>query len=209
MNDYYLYEHWRPDTGKCFYVGKGRKRRAWDMAKRNFVHKAITSKLTSLGLAVDVRIITTGMSNAEAGAAEIARLKLYNRNRLANLTDGGAGPSGRVLSEEARRRISEAQKGRVRTPEFRAKVAAQRTGSTHTVETRAKIAANSKGRRHSEASKTKLSTAHKGIPKSIVHRAALKLAWVNRRVKGLGCHSAETRAKMHASHQKRRQSSRG
>lgn len=183
MSDYYIYEHWRPDTGICFYVGKGRKRRAWDMAKRNFVHKAITSKLTSIGLAVDVRIIATGMTNAEAGTAEIARLKLYNRHRLANLTDGGAGPSGRVLSVEARKRISEAQKGRVRTPEFRAKVAAQRLGSTHTLETRAKIALISKGRRHTEATKALMSSVHKGKSKSAEHCASLRKAWIRRRAR--------------------------
>lgn len=183
MNDYYIYEHWRPDTGVCFYVGKGRKRRAWDMTKRNFVHKAITSKLTSIGLAVDIRVVATGMTNAEAGTAEIARLKLYNRHRLANLTDGGAGPSGRVLSAEARKRISEAQKGRIRTPEFRAKVAAQRLGSTHTLETRAKLSLISKGKRHTPTAKAKLSTALKGKSKSAEHRASLRTAWIRRRAR--------------------------
>lgn len=34
MNNFYVYEHWRPDTGVCFYVGKGKEKRAWDMKRR-------------------------------------------------------------------------------------------------------------------------------------------------------------------------------
>ena len=54
---FYVYEHWRPDTNVCFYVGKGKGNRAWAMNRRNKHHKSVQSKLTSLGLSVYVKII--------------------------------------------------------------------------------------------------------------------------------------------------------
>lgn len=27
IDTFYVYEHWRPDKGECFYVGKGKKHR--------------------------------------------------------------------------------------------------------------------------------------------------------------------------------------
>ena len=44
-NIFYVYEHVRPDTGVCFYVGKGKGKRAWNMKDRNAHHRAIQSKL--------------------------------------------------------------------------------------------------------------------------------------------------------------------
>ena len=45
---FYVYEHWRPDRGECFYVGKGHGRRAYDMRRgRNRWHKFMQEKLVS------------------------------------------------------------------------------------------------------------------------------------------------------------------
>lgn len=38
-NQFYVYEHFRPDKGVCFYVGKGKyPKRAWDMRTRSRWH---------------------------------------------------------------------------------------------------------------------------------------------------------------------------
>lgn len=91
---FYVYEHWRPDTGECFYVGKGKGRRAWKMRDRNSHHTSIVSKLTSLGMCVDVRIISSDLSECDAFTLEATKIAEYGRDNLANLTDGGEGLSG-------------------------------------------------------------------------------------------------------------------
>ena len=54
---YLVYQHRKADTNEIFYVGKGKKKRAFYLRQRNNHHTAIVSKLTSMGLAVDIRII--------------------------------------------------------------------------------------------------------------------------------------------------------
>jgi len=93
-NTFYVYEHWRPDTNFCFYVGKGQKKRAWKMRNRNPYHASIFSKLTSMGLAVDVRIIKSNLSEKEAFQLEIEKIAFYGVDNLANMSTGGEGISG-------------------------------------------------------------------------------------------------------------------
>lgn len=75
---FYVYEHWRPDNNVCFYVGKGKGRRAWDLKNmRNPHYRAIVSKLTSMGLSVDIRIIISNVSNETALSIEKDRIAFY------------------------------------------------------------------------------------------------------------------------------------
>src|SRR5216684_887328 len=105
-NAFYVYEHWRPDTGVCFYVGKGKGRRAWDLKNmRNRYFKAVVSKLTAAGLVIDVRIIVRDVSAEAALALEISRIAFYGRKNLTNMTHGGDGLFN--PSEDVRQRISE------------------------------------------------------------------------------------------------------
>lgn len=114
--EYYVYEHWRPDTNTCFYVGKGKNKRAWDMKNmRNCHHKAIVSKLISMGLSVDVRIIVKNISSETAINLEIDRIAFYGIENLSNMTYGGEGLS--LPSNEVRKKISESQIKRFKDPE--------------------------------------------------------------------------------------------
>jgi hypothetical protein len=114
--EYYVYEHWRPDTNTCFYVGKGKNKRAWDMKNmRNCHHKAIVSKLISMGLSVDVRIIVKNISSETAINLEIDRISFYGIENLSNMTYGGEGLS--LPSSEVRKKISESQIKRFKDPE--------------------------------------------------------------------------------------------
>lgn len=89
-----VYEHWRPDTGVCFYVGKGQANRARQMYKRNSYHRGIQKKLKALGLDVEIRIICEGMIERDALVLERERIALYPNGQLTNLTIGGDGCSG-------------------------------------------------------------------------------------------------------------------
>jgi hypothetical protein len=121
---FYVYEHWRPDTGLPFYVGKGRGNRADFFNKdRNKWHRRIVTKLKSLGLRHDVRKIFTGLDEEMAFTLEKSQIS-YWRTRgveLVNLTPGGDGSAGYKWTDEQRYNYREAR----RTPELRARMSLQ------------------------------------------------------------------------------------
>lgn len=168
--DYYVYEHWRPDTGVCFYVGKGRKNRAWIMACRNPHHQAVRSKLVALGMCVDVRIIVKDLLEETAYAVEQDRICFYGIENLTNRTEGGPGLPGAI-------------------PEVRRRIGRSKLGNKNMV-----------GRKLSEETKRKISEAHKGKPPrwDVINRLA-EINRGNRHGVGRKA-SPETRAKMSAAH---------
>lgn len=145
----YVYEHWRPDTGSCFYVGKGRSGRA-NKTGRNYLHANVVAKLERLGLSIEVKIIESGLSDAEAYQREIFQIALRRSegHRLCNLTDGGFGTTN--PSEETRRRMSDAAKSRT-TNSFK--------GKKHSQETKRRWSEKRKGRKLSEEHKDKISAS--------------------------------------------------
>jgi hypothetical protein len=93
---FYVYEHWRTDRDECFYVGKGKNKRAYNMKNRNPHHKAIQNKVIREGFAIEVRIVASGLTENEAFQLEIERIafwRSYNID-LTNMTAGGDGVSG-------------------------------------------------------------------------------------------------------------------
>lgn len=115
-HNFYVYEHWRLDRDECFYVGKGKGNRAYNMSNRNRHHKAIVAKTVREGFAVDVRIVSFGLTEARAFDLEIERISFWRALGvdLANMTTGGDGKSG-AHSETHKKRISEALKGRIQS----------------------------------------------------------------------------------------------
>lgn len=167
-NVFYVYEHWRLDKDECFYVGKGRGRRAYARWGRNTHWKNIVQKIESSGFGYEVRLVATGLTEDEAFALEKNRISFWREIvDLANKTDGGDGVSGLVMTEEARKKMSERAKGR---PGVKSML----------------------GKKHSEATRKKMSAAHSGKPKSPEHAAKVGAA---RRGKTFS-HTPETRYKM-------------
>lgn len=157
MNNFYVYEHWRPDKDQPFYVGKGRGRRAWSSKPRNPHYKAVVDKLSTIGLCVEVRMVVGEMTSEQAYAAEIERILFWKIAgvRLTNMTGGGEGAS--EFSPEMRALIAEKQRGKKRSAETRKKIAdgarkisaegrakrsASLTGIVRSSETREKISAS-------------------------------------------------------------------
>lgn len=89
-NCFYLYAH-RKDNGDVFYIGKGKRRRAWEFSSRNEKWKKIAKKY-----GVNVQIWFDNLSENEAFRLEVEAITRYGRDNLCNLTDGGEGPSGVV-----------------------------------------------------------------------------------------------------------------
>jgi hypothetical protein len=128
-----VYEHWRPDTGQCFYVGKGVAERARSLRRSNRHHTAVRLKLAEAGLGIELRIVAAGLPGQEALDLEACLIAKYGRRcdgsgPLVNLTLGGDGFWGYRHTAEHRAKNAAAQAGRKATPETRAKLSAIRMG---------------------------------------------------------------------------------
>lgn len=175
---FYVYEHWRPDRDECFYVGKGRGGRANKMRDRNLHHRAIVKKLSAMGMAVEVRMVATGLDEESAFRIEMERIAFWREAGidLANKTDGGDGVSGLIMSAEAKAKMSAAKVGKKQDPEAVAKRIAPLIGRKqprHAVEI---CAQKRRGRKHSDEAKAKMSAAHLGKVVSQEAREALSAA---------------------------------
>lgn len=178
MNDFYVYAWLRPN-GEPFYVGKGKGDRDTRAKSHNPYFMNVIAKTSRDGAAVKVVRWQEVLSEEDALALEIAYIRLFGRRNirtgvLVNMTDGGDGASGAIMSDETLRRMRAVQSNR--TPETLAKMSAWQVGKP-------------KSARHRSA----LSAAHKGKPLSQAHRISLSAAGLGRVV------SDETRAKISAS----------
>ena len=156
-SNFYVYEHWRLDRDECFYVGKGKGNRAYDMRRgRNKHHQAIVAKMHRIGSSVEIRIVADGLAENDAFKIEKERIKLWRDIGvdLTNLTDGGEGTSGFKVSFETRAKLSEISKN---MPQ----------------EQRDKISAAA--RNISDETRIKMSVARKNMPKEQREKIAEKM----------------------------------
>lgn len=179
---FYVYEHWRPDRGACFYVGKGNQRRAWAMARRNWRHQRVQDELLAAGLSMEVRIVADNMTHDDAIASERARIALYGRRNLVNMTEGGEGPIGRVATPEHRAKISAFMKGRILPRETIELIAQKNRGRKASPQTKAKLSAIRKGKKRDPSVGQKIGDALRGKAKSAEHRAKCSAWQIGRKI---------------------------
>ena len=207
MAEFYVYEHWRPDTDLPFYVGKGKGDRAYRFQRRTRYHKNVVAKLARNGLRPDVRIVASGLTERQAFDVEIERISHWRTKgaRLTNLTHGGDGSAGyrHTLATRAKMKKTPAQievlrarqTGKLVSNETREKIRAIRTGSQQTEETKAKLAAIFKDRKFTPEWRAKISA---GLMGRIVSVETKALWSSQRRGRKTGPPSAETRQKISA-----------
>lgn len=216
-------------NGKC-YVGITSR----TVEKRFKVHVRISRKTPKYAIhhairkhgSKNVRLMTIihGVSWEEALDLEvwwISRLNTFKGPGY-NVTAGGEGMLGRVMTTETRAKIGKANKGRKHTAEAKAKISKGNMGNTSCVgnkisaETRAKLSKANKGYKHTIEARAKISKAHTGRVFTAEHRVKLSKANKGRKLsseavaKMIGrVPSAETRAKMSKSakeaHRRRRE----
>jgi len=105
-----VYIHKRPN-GEPFYVGKGLISRAYDFApsRRTEWHKNVVKKHGRENIIVDV---IPCMYEKEAFELEKVHIKLAkdNGHQLVNLTDGGEGASGHVMTDKQKEALAKGRK---------------------------------------------------------------------------------------------------
>ena len=197
--DFYVYALFRPNGHIC-YIGKGSKRR-W---RSHDCHKA-TSRYPKANPHLARIIVKAGgeipkvklrenLTEKEAFALERTLIRAIGREKfggpLVNLTEGGEGASGFVLSPEHRAKILASQLGRKATPEQRARMSAAHKGQKLSPEHIEKIASKKRGRKLSPEHCAKIGDAHRGVRHTPEAIAKMRLAHANM--------SLETRARMSA-----------
>ena len=103
---YCVYLHRKKSTGEPFYVGKGKSQRPGSKIGRSQRWRRTVAKH---GLAIE--IVKADMPAPCSFSLEKALIYSIGRDRLCNMTDGGEGTSGRIVSESQRRKCSESNKG--------------------------------------------------------------------------------------------------
>lgn len=118
--DFYVYVHFRNDTGAPFYVGKGRGNRAFQTgSRRSEWWRNIVKKC-----GYTVKVVKNFQLNEEASFGYEKELIAILRSvgfELVNLTDGGEGAGGYKFTEERKQKHSELAKIAMNRPEVRAK----------------------------------------------------------------------------------------
>ena len=114
----YVYRHIRLDKNEPFYIGIGSDsndeyKRAYIKSDRNDIWKKIVAKSE-----YRIEILFDDLTWEEACKKEIEFIALYgriniNNGILSNMTKGGDGTYGHVVSPEARLKISKANKGKL------------------------------------------------------------------------------------------------
>lgn len=173
-----VYRHRRLDTYDVFYVGIAKsKRRPHSTFSRNPFWKNVVAKTE-----YQVEIIAYPETWEDCCELEQLLISEYGRadlgtGPLVNLTSGGEGVVGNVLSDEIKKKLSIALKGRKHSEETKAKIGLAQIGRTASDETKAKLSLSKKGKLLSEDHKEKLRLSKQNI--SDETKARMKLAKQN------------------------------
>lgn len=119
---FYVYQIIDPRTEQPFYIGKGKKNRAWShLLKEDDVNLLKQNKITSIrknGSEPIVQIIKSDLSEVDAFALEVTLISKYGRigieenGILTNRCKGGSGgDTSEFFTKESKRKISVANTG--------------------------------------------------------------------------------------------------
>lgn len=180
MNKFYVYQLRLETESLPFYVGKGQGTRAKDHMQANNLDKSHKAnkirKAQRNGIQILIEYLKTELSEDDAFMWEVFWIAEYGRldlglGPLTNKTDGGEGESGRVYSEESKRKIGDGQKRHIAT-------------NGH--------AKGMLGKNHSEESRAKMSEARIGKPNGIEYTDEVREKIASKRRGKIACFDKET-----------------
>ena len=174
----YVYRHIRLDKNEVFYVGissDSNPNRAKSNLNRNKYWHNIVNKTP-----IRIDILFDNITYNEAKEKEIEFISLYGRTdigngTLVNMTNGGEGVLGIVVSESTRKKISEKNTGKKQSEETKIKISLARKGFKHTDEVKRLIGEFKKGKKLpprnpvTDETRKKISESKKGKSPSIVY----------------------------------------
>lgn len=183
---FYTYAYLREDRTP-YYIGKGTAKRLYVKGRKDIRPPKDKSRIIFL---------KQNLTEEEAFKHEIYMISVFGRKDLRtgilhNRTNGGDGSSGVIVSEETKRKMSEANKGKSlsqatkrkmseakknQTEETRKKISQANKGRKYNEEQRKLMSERSKGRKHSEETKKKMSDQRKGRVFSEEHKQKIREA---------------------------------
>jgi hypothetical protein len=161
-SQFYTYLHCKPN-GDPFYVGKGKKYRAYNLNREhNRFHQNTVNKYGKENILIFIFDCETEEQALEDEVKYIYQLRKEGY-ALVNLTQGGEGITGLKHSVETKTLLSKKATGRKHSPERNAAQSARMKGSP----------SPHKGMRHSEETKIRISKSSKGRIKTDEERVAI------------------------------------
>lgn len=183
MNSYCIYRHISP-SGKV-YIGQTYKKpeERWRNGKGYRKSILLENVIKKYGWEnIKHEVLFENLNKISADCIEIDFIFYYKKLGISlNITDGGEGVRGKEVSQETRRKMSEARMGKYRgkdspnygrkaSLEARLKMSRAKLGRHLSEETRRKVSLNNarwnKGLKTPEEVRKKLSESHKGIVQS-------------------------------------------
>lgn len=182
MNNYKVYRHISP-SGKV-YIGitKCELEKRWKNGKGYEYNSIFSNAIKKYGWNnFKHEVLFSELNEVSAKLIECDLIYYYKQLNISyNITDGGDGSAGRIVSEEARYKMSIAKKGK----------ASPRKGIKLSDETKQKLREANLGKHISEEVKEKIRVKNKNIVFSDEHRRKISEALKGRKV------SEETRKKL-------------
>jgi hypothetical protein len=157
-NDYYTYAYLRKD-GTPYYIGKGKGDRAFRRRGRCGCKAPLDESF--------ILILKKNLTEEEAFKHEIYMIAVLGRKDLGtgilrNFTDGGEGPSGAIVTEATRAKMSASQRGRKHSEDTKKKIGIGSRGKIMSQEAREKIGNVHRGKVETAETRARKSAAHKG-----------------------------------------------
>jgi len=197
----YVYRHIRLDKNEPFYIGIGTDtnyQRAYSKNSRNVLWKKVVNVTN-----YEVEIIMDNLTKDIAKQKEIEFISLYGKKinktgTLVNISDGGESGSGFKHTEEAKKKIGEANKFKdyskfnksyMQTQEYRDKVSKNNTGRKMPDSMREKTSLRMKNRVISNEQKEKIKNTKLGSKASKETKDKMRLSaligWEKRKNKNI------------------------
>ena len=176
MNNYSVYIHLFPNNKVYIGITKQKPENRWNNGKGYKNNDYLANAILKYGWNnIEHKILYSNLTKEEAEIKEVELIREYKSNIKEygyNILDGGNVSDG--MTEEVKRKISQSckgktswNKGKKMTDEYKKKLSEAHKGQTVSKEKRQKLRELFKGRKFSEETRNKISIAKKGQPSKL------------------------------------------